>query len=104
MAGSRGKKRSVPRPGFSLFLVAVGAILGFAAMKGRSVVTDSGARNKAKGVAKEVVGAVRQKVGAAVGDEELEAKGDAQRVEGKVQREMGEAQELLEDLKDKMKN
>lgn len=92
------------RPGFRLFLLAVGAALAFAVLKGRSVMTDSAARNKAKGVAKEVVGTVRQRVGEAVGDEELEAKGEAQKVEGKVQRNVGEAQELIGDLKDKITN
>jgi uncharacterized protein YjbJ (UPF0337 family) len=60
----------------------------------------SAAADKAKGHVKEVVGKVKEKVGGAIGDHELEAKGTAQRVEGKKDRLKGEIKDKIDDVKD----
>jgi len=49
----------------------------------------SATADKAKGRIKEAVGKVKEKVGGAVGDHELEARGTAQRIEGKEHIEAG---------------
>lgn len=59
--------------------------------------------NKAKGRVKEVVGSAKAKIGGAVGNEELEAKGHAQNAEGKVDRMKGEIKEKLGDAKSAVK-
>jgi uncharacterized protein YjbJ (UPF0337 family) len=64
---------------------------------------NSAAADKAKGHAKEFAGTVKEKVGRAIGDDELEAKGYAQNAEGKVDRAKGEIKEKVEDVKSKVK-
>jgi uncharacterized protein YjbJ (UPF0337 family) len=63
----------------------------------------SAAADKAKGHTKEVIGTIKEKVGRAIGDDELEAKGYAQNAEGKVDRAKGEIKEKVEDVKNKVK-
>ncbi|AXQ27617.1 CsbD family protein [Solimonas sp. K1W22B-7] len=63
----------------------------------------SGSVDKAKGHAKEVIGATKEKVGRLIGDDELEAKGHLQNAEGKKDRLKGEIKEGIEDAKAKVK-
>jgi uncharacterized protein YjbJ (UPF0337 family) len=60
----------------------------------------SATADKAKGHTKETIGKVKEKIGSAIGDHELETKGAAQRVEGKKDRLKGEIKEKIEDVKD----
>lgn len=60
----------------------------------------SATADKAKGHANETVGKIKSKIGGAIDDRELEAKGDAQNAEGKAQRLKGEIKEKIEDVKD----
>ncbi len=61
--------------------------------------THSAAADKAKGHVKEAVGKIKEKFGSAIGDDKLEAKGTAQRLEGKKDRLKGEIKEKIEDVK-----
>jgi uncharacterized protein YjbJ (UPF0337 family) len=63
----------------------------------------SAAADKAKGHSKEVIGKIKEKVGSAIGDHELEAKGHLQNAEGKKDRLKGEIKQEIEDVKDKVK-
>jgi uncharacterized protein YjbJ (UPF0337 family) len=63
----------------------------------------SGKVDKAKGHAKEVIGAAKEKVGSFIGDAELEAKGRLQNADGKKDRLKGEIKEKIEDVKDTVK-
>jgi len=65
--------------------------------------TQSAAADKAKGHSKEVIGKIKEKVGGAIGDHELEAKGRLQNAEGKKDRLKGEIKEEIEEVKDKVK-
>lgn len=66
-------------------------------------VAHSAKADKAKGRAKEVIGSIKANVGRAIGDEELEAKGNLQNAEGKKDRFKGEIKETAEDVKAKVK-
>lgn len=66
-------------------------------------VKNSAAADKAKGHTNEVIGTIKAKVGNAIGDEELEAKGHLQNAEGKKDRVKGEIKEKIEDAKDYIK-
>ncbi len=57
----------------------------------------SSTTDKIKGVANEAAGSIRQGVGRAIGDSEMEAK-------GLVQEKKGEAQQLKGDAKDAIKS
>ena len=77
-----------------------------AAAAARKTVDDaahSAAADKAKGHAKEVIGKVKEKVGHAIGDHELEARGVMQNAEGKTDRLKGEIKEKIEDIKGTVK-
>lgn len=62
----------------------------------------SATADKTKGHVKEAVGKVKEKVGGAIGDDKLEAKGTAQRMEGKKDRLKGEIKETIDDVKGKI--
>lgn len=64
---------------------------------------NSAAADKAKGRTNEVIGTVKAKVGHAIGDDELEAKGHLQNAEGRKDRAKGEIKEKVEDVKSKVK-
>lgn len=66
-------------------------------------IAHSATADKAKGHVKEVVGSAKAKIGSAIGNEELEAKGHAQNAEGKVDRMKGEIKEKLDDAKSAVK-
>ena len=57
---------------------------------------DSSTHDKAEGTAKEAVGAVKQKTGELVGNENLEARGAAEKVEGKAQQKMGDVKKVFD--------
>lgn len=63
----------------------------------RSKSMNSGNEDKAEGTAKEAIGTVKQKTGELVGNEDLEARGAAERAEGKVQDKMGDVKKVFEE-------
>jgi uncharacterized protein YjbJ (UPF0337 family) len=65
--------------------------------------TTNATADKAKGKTKQVIGAVKEKLGHAVGDHELEAKGGLQRADGKKDQFKGEIKEQISNVKDKVK-
>lgn len=67
------------------------------------VAAHSAAADKAKGHSNEVIGKIKEKVGNAIGDHELETKGQLQNAEGKKDRLKGEIKETIEDAKQKVK-
>ncbi len=58
--------------------------------------------DKAKGLANEAVGNVKQGVGKVVGSDKLEAEGLAQEAKGAVQRKTGEAKDAIKEGADKV--
>ncbi|MBL6750558.1 MAG: CsbD family protein [Nevskia sp.] len=74
--------------------------------RSRDAVDDmahSAAADKAKGTVNETVGKVKEHVGRALGDHELQAKGAIQQAEGKKDRMKGEIKEKIDDAKTKAK-
>lgn len=59
--------------------------------------------DKAKGLANQASGKIKQDVGKAIGDEKLEAKGAGQEVRGKVQQTVGNAKSGVKNVADKVK-
>ncbi|MEP7216856.1 MAG: CsbD family protein [Anaerolineaceae bacterium] len=59
--------------------------------------------NKLKGKANQAAGAAREKVGKAVGNEELEGEGRAQNIQGDFQETMGDVQGKVADAAKKAK-
>jgi len=57
----------------------------------------SSSMNQAKGKIREIKGRVKEGFGVATNNPETEARGKGERIAGKVQRKVGEAQQLLED-------
>ena len=55
-------------------------------------------KEQVKGRAEEAVGKVKEAAGAAVGNKELEAKGDAQQVAGKTRATAGDVKEDVKDV------
>ena len=62
----------------------------------------SSTADKAKGHVKEAVGKAKEKLGSALGDDKLETRGTAQRLEGKKDRLKGEIKEAIDDVKGKI--
>ena len=58
--------------------------------------------DKAKGKGKEIIGEGKERVGRATGDEEMEAEGGVDKVEGKAQGVVGTAKDKLDDVKRKV--
>lgn len=58
--------------------------------------------DKAKGLANEATGGLKQGVGKLVGSDKLEAEGVAQKVKGTVQKTTGDAKEAAKDGADKV--
>jgi uncharacterized protein YjbJ (UPF0337 family) len=54
-------------------------------------------KDQVKGVAKHVQGEVQEQVGKLTGDTETRLKGHAKEMEGKAQKEFGDAKEVLKD-------
>ena len=57
--------------------------------------------DKVKGVANEAAGAVKQGVGEAVGNPNLEVKGAAQKLKGEAQESLGQAKDAVKKVVDK---
>jgi uncharacterized protein YjbJ (UPF0337 family) len=57
-------------------------------------------KDRVQGKARELGGTAQERVGAATGDEELEAHGAGKRARGKAQGAVGKVKEAAEDLKD----
>lgn len=57
---------------------------------------NSSSEDKTKGTAKEAIGAVKEKTGELVGNENLEARGAAEKVEGKVQQKVGDVKKVFD--------
>ncbi len=57
--------------------------------------------DRVEGVAKRVGGAIKENVGAAIGDTKMEAEGAAKRAEGKVQNAVGGAKDAARDALNK---
>lgn len=53
-------------------------------------------RNRAKGKYREVKGTITEKAGKAIGNPELEAAGEDEKVAGKVQQAVGKAQHAID--------
>ena len=51
--------------------------------------------DKVQGNAKEVIGAIKQETGKLVGNERLQKKGQDEKIEGKVQKKVGEIEKVL---------
>ena len=58
-------------------------------------------KDQVKGAVKEAAGAVQQKAGKLIGNPTQEAKGLATKLEGKVQKKVGDAKEVLKDARSK---
>ncbi|SHG67468.1 Uncharacterized conserved protein YjbJ, UPF0337 family [Hydrocarboniphaga daqingensis] len=54
-------------------------------------------KHQIQGKAKQVIGAARQKTGELIDNKEMQAKGGAQRVEGKIQEGYGKTKEAVKD-------
>ena len=53
-------------------------------------------KDEAKGTFHEVKGAVKEKVGRAINDPDLEAEGQAEKIAGKVQKKIGQVEKVFE--------
>ena len=60
------------------------------------MIMSSSTEDKAKGTAKDAVGTVKQKAGRAIGNPDLEDRGTAEKVEGKVQKKVGDIKKVFE--------
>jgi uncharacterized protein YjbJ (UPF0337 family) len=63
----------------------------------------SGEADKARGRADQVVGTVKEKVGGAIGDDRLEARGRMQKTDGKVEEVKGGIKKTIENAGAKVK-
>ena len=57
---------------------------------------NSSSEDKAKGTMKEAVGAVKEKTGQVIGNPDLQDRGTAEKVEGKVQQKIGDVKKVFE--------
>jgi len=55
----------------------------------------SSTKNKVKGSVKETVGKVKEATGSAIGNPDLQDRGTAQRVAGKVERKVGDVEKVF---------
>jgi uncharacterized protein YjbJ (UPF0337 family) len=55
----------------------------------------SSTHDKAEGTAKDIAGGVKEVTGKAVGNDRLQADGKAEKVEGQVQKKVGEIKQVL---------
>jgi uncharacterized protein YjbJ (UPF0337 family) len=60
------------------------------------------ATDKIKGVANQAGGKVKEGIGKAIGNEQMQVEGMAQQVKGKAQQKVGEAKSTIKDLADKV--
>ncbi|MGH8164269.1 MAG: CsbD family protein [Rhodanobacteraceae bacterium] len=57
---------------------------------------NSSSQDKVEGAAKEAVGTVKEKTGEAVGNPDLQDRGTAEKVEGKVQQKVGDVKKVFD--------
>jgi uncharacterized protein YjbJ (UPF0337 family) len=57
---------------------------------------NSSTRDKAEGTMKEGVGAVKEKTGQVIGNPDLQDRGTAEKVEGKVQQKVGDIKKVFD--------
>ncbi len=57
---------------------------------------NSSTHDKAEGAAKEAIGTVKEKTGEAIGNPNLQDKGTAEKVEGKVQQKVGDVKKVFD--------
>jgi uncharacterized protein YjbJ (UPF0337 family) len=57
---------------------------------------NSSTQDKIKGTAKEAVGTVKEKTGEAVGNPDLQDRGTAEKVEGKIQKKVGDIKKVFD--------
>jgi uncharacterized protein YjbJ (UPF0337 family) len=60
------------------------------------------ATDKIKGVANQAGGKIKEGVGKAIGNEQMQVEGMAQQVKGKTQRKVGEVKSTIKDVADKV--
>jgi uncharacterized protein YjbJ (UPF0337 family) len=58
---------------------------------------NSSTRDKAEGTVKEGIGAVKEKTGQVIGNPDLRDRGTAEKVEGKVQKKVGDIKKVFEE-------
>ena len=63
--------------------------------KSESTFMNSSTHDKAEGTAKEAVGKVKEKTGKAIGNQDLQDRGSAENVGGKVERKVGEVKKVF---------
>ena len=56
---------------------------------------ESSTHDKVEGGAKEAIGKVKEKTGKAIGDQDLQDRGTAENVGGKVERKIGDVKKVL---------
>jgi uncharacterized protein YjbJ (UPF0337 family) len=57
---------------------------------------NSSTEDKIKGTAKEAAGTVKEKTGEAVGNPDLQDRGTAEKVEGKIQKKVGDIKKVFD--------
>ncbi len=57
---------------------------------------NSSTTDKTEGAAKEAIGTIKEKTGEAIGNPNLQDKGTAEKVEGKVQQKVGDVKKVFE--------
>ena len=63
--------------------------------KCESRVMDSSTHDKVEGMAKEAVGKVKEKTGKAIGNQDLQDRGTAEKVGGTVERKIGDVKKVF---------
>jgi uncharacterized protein YjbJ (UPF0337 family) len=64
--------------------------------KCESTFMESSTHDKVEGTAKEAVGKVKEKTGKAIGNQDLQDRGTAEKVGGKVERKVGDVKKVFE--------
>ena len=64
--------------------------------KCESAIMDSSTHDKIEGTGKEAVGKVKEKTGKAIGNQDLQDRGTAEKVGGKVERKAGDVKKVFE--------
>lgn len=62
----------------------------------RNIDMNSSTEDKAKGTVKEAVGTVKEKTGEAIGNPDLQDRGTAEKVEGKIQQKVGDVKKVFD--------
>lgn len=60
----------------------------------------SSTTDKIKGVANQVGGKIKEEVGGAIGNEQMQVEGIAQKVKGQVQKKIGDAKDAVKNVAD----